>query len=262
MLDHRELLGCLGGLGLDSKPVIAHASLSAFGRCQGGAKAFLQALLGSVGALVMPTFTYKTMVTPESGPPNNGVIYGGDRDANRMVQPFHPALPADPLMGLLPEILRCHPFAKRTLHPVLSLAGIGADTALDAQTLDNPLAPVGKLAEQDGWVLLMGVDHTVNTSIHYGEKLAGRRQFIRWALIPDRIVECPGFPGCSRGFEAIRPSLEAITRRIESGSAVVQAIPLSRLFEIVVETIKKDPLALLCHQDDCERCNAVRKEIE
>jgi len=128
--------------------------------------------------------------------------------------------------------------------------------------LDNPLAPVGKLAEQDGWVLLIGVDHTVNTSIHYGEKLAGRRQFVRWALTPDRIVECPGFPGCSRGFEAIRPSLEVITRRIESGSAVVQAIPLSRLFEIVVETIKKDPLALLCQQDDCERCNAVRKEIE
>jgi aminoglycoside 3-N-acetyltransferase len=108
----------------------------------------------------------------------------------------------------------------------------------------------------------MGVDHTVNTSIHYGEKLAGRRQFIRWALIPDRIVECPGFPGCSRGFEAIRPSLEAITRHIESGSAVVQAIPLSRLFEIVVETIKKDPLALLCQQDDCVRCNVIRKEIE
>jgi aminoglycoside 3-N-acetyltransferase len=107
---------------------------------------------------------------------------------------------------------------------------------LDAQTLDNPLAPVGKLA--------------------------GRRQFIRWALIPDRIVECPGFPGFSRGFEAIRSSLEAITRRIESGSVVVQAIPLSRLFEIVVETTKKDPLALLCQQDDCERCNAIRKEIE
>jgi hypothetical protein len=111
MLDHRELLGCLGGLGLDSKPVIAHASFSAFRGFQGGAKAFLQALLGSVGALVMPTFTYKIMVTLESSPPNNGVIYGGDRDANRMVQPFHPALPADPLMGLLPETLRCHPFA-------------------------------------------------------------------------------------------------------------------------------------------------------
>jgi aminoglycoside 3-N-acetyltransferase len=62
--------------------------------------------------------------------------------------------------------------------------------------LDDPLAPVGALAEENGTVLLIGVNHTVNTSIHYAEKIAGRKQFIRWALTPQGVRECPGFPGC------------------------------------------------------------------
>jgi len=34
---------------------------------------------------------------------------------------------------------------------------------------------------------------------------------------------------------------------------------LKRLLDVTVELIKKDPLALLCQQNDCERCNAVRQ---
>ena len=98
-------------------------------------------------------------------------------------------------MGILPETLRNHPSATRTAHPILSFAGINADFTLFTQTLYEPLAPIGALAELDGWVVLINVDHTVNTSIHYAEKLAGRRQFVRWALVGDRVVECPNFPG-------------------------------------------------------------------
>ena len=112
-------------------------------------------------------------------------------------------------MGIVAETLRRHPRARRSLHPIQSFAGIYADKFLAAQTLQNPLGPIGALAEADGWVLLLGVDHTVDTSIHYAEKLAGRKQFTRWALLSDRIIECPGFPGDSAGFDAIAPDLVA-----------------------------------------------------
>ncbi|NOY98601.1 MAG: AAC(3) family N-acetyltransferase [Chloroflexi bacterium] len=258
MPTYRELTDAFLALRLHESPVIAHASLSAFGKVKGGAEVLLGAVLDSVSALIMPTFTYKTMVTPATGPPNNGLTYGRDLDSNRMAVPFHPDMPVDPLMGALPETLRKHPAAKRTFHPILSFAGINADAALNTQTLYNPLAPIGALAEEGGWLLLLGVDHTANTSIHYAEKLAGCRQFTRWALTPQRIVECPGFPGCSRGFEAFAPYLQRATRSVQVGDALIQAVPLWGLFEIVETQIKKDPLALLCQREDCERCNAVR----
>ncbi len=248
-------------LGLSHMPVIAHASLSAFGEVIGGADALLRAVLDSVWALVMPTFTYATMITPQVGPPNNGITYGAEGDLNFMAQPFKPDLPADRQMGILPETLRHQSRARRTAHPIQSFAGIYADKFLAAQTLQNPLGPIGALAEADAWVLLLGVDHTVNTSIHYAEKLAGRRQFTRWALLPDRIVECPGFPGDSAGFDAIAPDMLPLTRIVKAGDATIQAMPLRGLMQVVSNRVKADPLALLCQRADCPRCNAVRDSV-
>ncbi len=256
-----DLRTALFKLGLSHMPVIAHASLSAFGEVIGGAEAVLRATLDSVWALVMPTFTYATMITPEVGPPNNGITYGAELDLNRMAEPFRVDLPADKQMGVLPEIFRRQPRAKRTAHPIQSFAGIYADKFLAAQTLQNPLGPIRALAEADAWVLLLGVDHTVNTSIHYAEKLAGRKQFTRWALLPDRIVECPGFPGDSAGFDAISSDMVHLTRTVEAGDATIQAMPLRGLIHAVIDRIKADPLALLCTREDCPRCNAVRESV-
>jgi aminoglycoside 3-N-acetyltransferase len=256
-----DLRTALFKLGLSHTPVIAHASLSAFGEVVGGAETLLRATLDSVWALVMPAFTYQTMITPEVGPPNNGLTYGAELDLNRMAEPFTPDKPVDKQMGILPETLRHQPRAKRTPHPIQSFTGIYADKFLAAQTLQNPLGPIGALAEADGWILLLGVDHTVNTSIHYAERLASRKQFTRWALLPDRIIECPGFPGDSSGFEAIAPDLVNETRIVKVGNATVQAMPLRALIQAVTDRIKADPLALLCQREDCQRCNAVRVTV-
>lgn len=261
MIGYEELRAAFQELGLADRPVIAHASLQPFGYIHNGADTVLQALLDSVKSLVMPVFTYKTMITPEVGPPNNGILYGGDKDLNRMAEPFTSEMPADRMMGILPESLRNHLAARRTSHPILSFAGVQADTILGAQTLYEPLAPIAALAQENGWVVLINVDHSVNTSIHYAEKLAGRRQFVRWAIMDGRVVECPGFPGDSSGFNAITPHIKPDTRRVDLGEAFLQAVPLQRLLEAVQDLIKNDPLALLCQRTDCERCNAVRSQV-
>ncbi len=258
MLSFLDFKSAFASLGLGGKPAIAHASVKSFGAIQGGAETLLQALVASVGGLIMPAFTYKTMIIPEVGPPNNGLTYGSYRDHNRMAEPFYADMPVDPLMGILPETLRHYPGAHRTAHPILSFVGMNAGFALHAQTVYNPFAPIGVLADQDGWVLLLGVDHTVNTSIHYAEKLAGRPQFVRWALSKNRVVECYGFPGCSEGFYEITPDIREDVRRVEIGNSFIDAVPLKRLFEAVEACIRKDPLALLCNRQECERCQAVR----
>lgn len=243
-------------LSLTKNPVIAHASLKAFGSVN--AETMLNALLDSTRGIIMPTFTYKTMLNPEAGPPRNGMAYGSEANLNKMAEAFYSDMPADKAMGVLPEVLRKHPKAKRSSHPIQSFAGIHADSIINTQTVYEPFAPIAALAEQDGWVLLLGVDHRVNTSIHYAEKLAGRMQFIRWALTKDHVVECPNFPGDSEGFNAITIDVEKYTRRVEIGGALAQAIHLKSLLKIVVEKINKNPFALLCGKPDCERCEAVR----
>ncbi len=255
----RDLLLGLRDLKLGDLPVIVHASLKSFGEVEDGAGTVVNALATVFKTVVVPTFTYKTMVTPLIGPPDNAMVYGSQADANRMAEFFTPKMPADPLMGVIPETLRRLLRARRSPHPILSFAGTNAEWALAAQSMAEPLGPISALQERNGWAVLLGVDHTVNTSIHYAERLAGRRTFVRWALTPKGVVECPGFPGCSAGFQAIAPDLERYTRRVKIGNATVQAVPLAMLFKAVITRIKKDPLALLCQQADCERCNQIRK---
>lgn len=260
MLTYRDFITSFRKLDIDrTRPVIVHTSLSAFGEVLGGVETVLGALLSSFDTLIMPVFTYKTMVTPELGPPDNAITYGSGKDANRMAEIFQPEMPADKMMGVLAETFRKHPGVLRSTHPILSFAGINAAPILEMQKTHDPLLPIQGLVDGEGFVLLMGVNHTVNTSIHYGEKLSGRKQFTRWALTSRGIISTWGFPGCSEGFEAISPQLEQVKSSVWLGEALVQAVPLISLMEVVCRVLKDDPLALLCEREDCNRCNAVRK---
>ena len=95
-------------------------------------------------------------------------------------------------MGVLPEVLPKHPKAKRSSHPINHSQASAQMRSLIRKYLQST-SPIG--AGEPGWLgAVAGVDHRVNTSIHYAEKHGGRLQFIRWALLQDRVVECPGFP--------------------------------------------------------------------
>jgi aminoglycoside 3-N-acetyltransferase len=248
-------------LGLEQAPLVIHASLSSLGPVEGGAGTIVQSLLAVFPVVMAPTFTYKTMLIPQVGPPGNGIEYGSGVNQNRMAEFFTPDMPVDPLMGVFPETLRLHSLARRSSHPIQSFAGVNAEKYLTAQSLNEPLAPLRLMAEDNGWVLLIGVNHTVNTSIHVAERMAGRRTFIRWALTPGGVVECPGFPPCSAGFNAIATEMDRYTRQVQIGTARVLAVPIKMLFKVVINRIKHDALALLCQVEDCERCRAIRNTV-
>jgi aminoglycoside 3-N-acetyltransferase len=259
---YRELLTGIRVLQIDpTRPVIVHASISAFGHVNGGVEALFGALRETFQSIMVPTFTYRTMIIPEVGPPDNGILYGSGRDSNRMAEIYHADMPADRLMGSLAELLRRQADARRSAHQILSFSAIRCDLALSSQTLNDPLEPIRALMDAAGWVLLMGVDHTVNTSIHLGERLAGRKQFIRWALTRRGALVCPGFPGCSDGFQDVEPVINPYACRVQVGTTQITAVPLIELIQTVREMLSHDPMALLCHRHACERCGAVRASL-
>jgi aminoglycoside 3-N-acetyltransferase len=260
VLSFRDLTTGFRNLDIDpDKPVIVHASLSSFGEIRGGADTLLGSLLANFQSLIMPTFTYKSMITPERGPENNGIIYGSSYSQNRMAEFFTPDMPCDRMMGILPETIRIHPKATRSSHPILSFAAINLDQAIALQSIREPLAPIRFLYEQEGYVLLLGVDHTVNTSIHFAEKLAGRKTFIRWALTPNGIVECANFPSCSEGFNKTENLLNDLTQSMRLGEAEIRCLAIKPMIERLCNQIKIDPLAFLCDKEECPRCEEIRR---
>lgn len=262
MISYRDVVQALQQVGVvASSRLIAHASLPAFGPVAGGAETIVGALLASAETVLMPAFTLRAMVVPPIGPPDNAVEYGDPNGANASAEIFRPDLTVDAAMGVVAETLRRHPRALRSEHPLMSFAGVNAGEAVSAQSLEDPLGPLAWLAEFDADVLLLGVDHRADTSVHYAEKLAGRKQFVRWALTPAGVVECPGMPGCSDGFGALGPRLEGVARRADLGESAVELVPMRDLLHVAVGWIRQDPRALLCDRPACPRCSAVRAAV-
>jgi aminoglycoside 3-N-acetyltransferase len=262
VVTYRDFVSAFRDLELGRKSrILVHASLSAFGPVRGGAEAVVGALQATSELILVPTFTYQTMVTPQVGPKGNAVRYGASGDQSAHAEFFAPDLPSHSSMGVVAEALRAHGAARRSSHPILSFAGIKADEALEAQSLEDPLGPIRWLADQDGDVVLMGVDHRSNTSLHLAEQLAGRKQFVRWALTPAGVVECPGIPGCSEGFQAIAPRLEGVSRTASLGNGAIELIPTRDLIHAATSWIRENPLALLCNRVACQRCEAVRESL-
>lgn len=248
-------------LGKD-KPVLVHSSLKSIGNVQGGAETVVGALLKYFNAVMMPTFTYRTLVIPESGPADNALVYGTHSDRNKMAEFYFPDMPASRLMGRIAETLRQHPDAFRSGHPVLSFCGINLRRELELQSLTEPFAPIASLTDQAGYVLLIGVDHTANTSIHLGERLAGRKTYTRWALLPEMVVKCENFPYCSDGFNSIHVLVDPFIRKVTLGNALLQAIPMYELVETTRQLVSADPLALLCEKEHCPSCTQIRSEVQ
>jgi len=208
MTTFRDLLKALRELEINpSSPVIAHASLSSFGEVNGGAETVVGAMLASYQTLIMPAFTYKVMLIPETGPSGNAATYGSGKDANRMAEFFRPEMPVDPLMGAVAEALRLHPKAKRSTHPILSFTGVNAGPVLEAQTIAEPLAPIRVLAGRVVGCCCSGsITRSIPASIMRNAAPAPGVRALGVDL--QRRGRVPRLPGCSDGFEALTPRLE------------------------------------------------------
>lgn len=137
--------------------LLVHASFRAVRPIDGGPLGLIEALraaLGPEGTLVMPSWT-------------------GDDE-----RPFDPATtPAADDLGATADLFWRLPGVVRSDH-LQAFAAIGPHAGAIVKTAlplppHTPASPVGRVHDLDGQVLLLGVGHDANTSLHLAEILAG-----------------------------------------------------------------------------------------
>ena len=136
--------------------LLVHASFRALRPVEGGPRGVIESLLellGPGGTLAMPSWTGRDDV------------------------PFDArTTPAAADLGVLTEIFWRMPGVRRSAHPFAFAArGPRADSVVSGPlTLPPhaPASPVGRVHALDGRVLLLGVGHDANTTLHLAELLA------------------------------------------------------------------------------------------
>ncbi|MET7970262.1 AAC(3) family N-acetyltransferase [Micromonospora sp. NPDC005305] len=155
--------------------VLVHASLRPLGFLCGGPEAVLLALrdvLGPAGTVVVPTHTPENSDPAEwSNPPVPADWWPVIRDG---MPGFDPAVTPSRFMGALAELVRTWPGALRSDHPHVSFAALGPAAARivaehERADMLGEGSPLARLYDLDADVLLLGVDHGSNTSLHLAE---------------------------------------------------------------------------------------------
>lgn len=163
--------------------VLVHGAMSAIGWVCGAQVAVLAALMGvltEAGTLVMPTHS-----SHFSDPANwqNPPVPPHWWDTIRATMPaYDPAVTPTRGMGVIPEMFRTMAGVWRSQHPTGSFAAWGrhAEEIVQHHALSDPFgedSPLARLYDLAGNVLLLGVGHGNNTSLHLAERRAfGERQ--------------------------------------------------------------------------------------
>jgi aminoglycoside 3-N-acetyltransferase len=250
-----ELIRQLGHLGVEPGCVmVVHASFRRTGPVEEGPRGLIDALLQSIGphgTLVMPSMS--------------------DWDDDQVFDPFRTpcrqlGVVADTFWRL-PGVQRSdspHSFAAQGRHAVEITAPHPPDFP------HGPDSPIGRVHDLDGRVLLLGVNHNADTTIHLAEFFAN---------VPYRVpkfctVDCDGVPTrveyreidhCCRNFRLVGDWLgqRGLERRARIGNAIARVARSRDIVATVVEELKGDPCRFLCPKSaGCVECDSARGSVD
>lgn len=242
-----DIVEGLRKLPIKENPVIlVHSSLKSFGRVEGGAQTVIDALLaicGERGTLVMPTLSFGSV---------------DEKDPCFDVR----ETPSD--CGIITEVFRKLPKARRSLHVVSSAAAMGRMaeyiTCSHNDTPCGPETPYGKVVELHGYSLFIGTTFRSNTLFHVAEEHVNP-SYLRYKTIEnvrirdyDGKVKIRSFrrydcwqTGIIRKLEKMERVFEkeGVLSRIRIGNSDITLIKADDNFRISCDVLRNSPEFIL-----------------
>lgn len=248
-----QVVAQLHALGVNPGGVLlVHTSFKAVRPIEDGPIGLIRALRGAIGetgTLVMPTMTDGESVFDPKSTPTCG-------------------------MGITAETFWRQPGVHRSTHPGGSFAAVGpmASRICAPQPLTpphGPDSPPGRVHELGGQVLLLGVTHGENTTLHVAEAIAR----VPYSVSHPCVVEIDGVAGtvmiaetdhCCWRFGLADEWLRGrgLQREGKVGNADARLCASHDVVNVAVEHLAANPLVFLCPPSEgCEECDLARASV-
>ena len=250
-----QIVDQLRALGVEQGAVmVVHTSFRAVRPVDGGPAGLIEALgraIGPQGTLVLPSET-------------------GEWD-----KPFDPAkTSATQNLGVVPEVFRQMPGVRRSDHPFAFAARGPKASEITSDPLILPpyqrQSPLGRVLDLDGEILLLGVGHDSNTTLHLAEMLAGVRYrrtkyfTVLRATGPER-VDYDVNDCCCQLFTLADQWLNEIGLQSEGyvGHARTRLVRAKDVVATAVAKLRRDPLIFLHRRGTgCAECDDAWQSID
>jgi aminoglycoside 3-N-acetyltransferase len=249
----RKLVEQLRTLGVrEGGVLLVHTSFRAVRPVEGGPLGLIGALreaLGRDGTLVMPAMTDGEGVFDPGSTPTDG-------------------------MGITAELFWRQAGVVRSTHPGASFAAHGpqAERICQPQPLSPPHgrdSPVGRVHELGGQILLLGVTHSENTTLHLAESIARVPYSVSHPCVVDvggvghRVMIAETDHCCVRfGLVDEWLRIRGGQREGKVGNADARLCESQDVVAVALAQLASDPLIFLCPPGaSCEECAAARASI-
>lgn len=242
-----DLVADLRALGVLPRCVLlVHTSFKTIGPVDGGPDGFIDALIEAVGpdgTIVMPSWS---------------------QEDDYLFVPEHSTCRED--LGVVADTFWRRDDVLRGTHAfAVAARGPEAEYITSAPFIVPPHAPnsgVALVHDLDGWVLLAGVDHDADTTVHLGELSAGApyRQAKQILVLEDgipRLVEYGENDSCCRGFKMVGGWLDArgLQRKGRLGGGTAILARSRDIVTTVINELRDDPCRFLCRPGTCADCD-------
>ena len=246
----KDIIEGLKKLGIKEGDVLfVHSSLSRFGHVEKGATTVIDALtevVGKKGTLALPSFP--AFVGGEYGIAKAEIVFD--------------VRTSPTAMGIIPQTFWQLPGVKRSLHSTHSVAIMGKEMDWLIEGHEKCTCSCGrgtpfyKLCQAKGKILLLGVTHSSNTTLHTVEDCHGaptRSTEIFYPKVINYEGEAiavplhPHLPGLSRDYEKMDKICKekGIQKEVKIGNSLCKLIDAYSLFKIGGDYVKKDLLFLI-----------------
>ena len=250
--DDFEALGIEKGMVL-----LVHSSLSALGWVCGGAVAViiaLQEVLGETGTLVMPT--HSTDLS-DPGQWEKPVPESWWQTIRETMPAYDPDLTPTRSMGKIAETFRKQKDVLRSAHPQSSFSARGpqASYVVNNHALAYGMgenSPLARIYDLQGYVLLLGVEHSSNTSMprripgelsnqaHCPRRVPQSHRRVQrvWTTFEDIDVDASDFDRIGEDF--LRSDAGKVVRQGKVGIANCQLMPQRAVVDFAVDWLEKN----------------------